>query len=241
MKTRKHVLITGGSGGIGRALVRAFSEADYTVSFTYFSSQKAAADLALETGANSFCVDFEKTECVEKFIDRLVSDVGAVDVLINNAGVAHYGLIQDVSPRDFNRVFSINFQSPFFLTQKIISYMISRQSGTVINVASVWGETGASCEVLYSSFKGATIAFTKALAKELAPSGIAVNCISPGVVDTAMMARFSEDEKNDILSEIPSGRFTDPSEIASLALYLAQNSSTSFTGQIIGLNGGMYC
>lgn len=238
---KKHVLITGGSGGIGKALVTAFSKAGYKVSFTYFASAESARKLAEETGSTAYFVDFLSVEKVIEFSNRFGNDIDAVDVLINNAGVAHYGVIQDVTFETFQRLFAVNFQSPFFLTRQLISGMISKQSGSIINIASIWGETGGSCEVLYSSTKGAMIAFTKALAKELAPSSIAVNCISPGVVNTPMMDRFSADEKNELVQEIPAGRFVSPREIAELALYLADNPSATLTGQIIGMNGGMYC
>ncbi len=236
----KHVLITGGTGGIGKALVLAFSAAGYRVSFTYNISSESTF-LAEHTGASKYCVNFEDPLQVSDFADRIVSEAGPVDILINNAGIAHYGLIQDVTQEEFQRLFAINFQSPFFLTQRLLSHMIAKQSGVIINIASVWGEAGASCEVLYSSAKGAMISFTKALAKELAPSNIVVNCISPGVVDTAMMASFSDEEKAAIAQDIPAGCFTSPDEIAKLALYLSEHSSTSLTGQIIGMNGGMYC
>ena len=238
---RKHVLITGGTGGIGLALVRAFASAGYKVSFTYNSSLDKAKALSEETGASAFAVNFEKTVQVIDFADRLIKEVGAVDVLINNAGLSNYGLFQDVSHDDFHRLFCVNFESAFFLTRALIPPMISRKTGCVINVSSVWGQTGGSCEVLYSSTKGALISFTKALAKELALSGVAVNCISPGVVDTDMMKRFTEDEKKLLAEEIPSGRFVEADEIASLALFLAENVSVSLTGQVFGINGGMYC
>lgn len=237
----KHVLITGGSGGIGQALVRAFSSRGYSVSFTYFHSARKALALAEETGANAFSVNFEDVHAVLDFAEKFVSECGAVDVLINNAGVSHYGLLQDVTLDDYHRLFNVNFQSHFFLTQKMISSMISKKSGAIINVASIWGETGASCEVLYSSSKGAMIAFTKALAKELALSGISVNCISPGVVETSMMRLFTKEEKEALAQDIPAGRFTEAREVAEIALRLAAFPSTSLTGQIIGINGGMYC
>ena len=238
---RKHVLITGGTGGIGRAFVRAFSKAGYLVTFTYHSSEQFADVLMKECGAKGFCVNFEDDSSVDDFYESLCLADTPVNVLINNAGIAHYGLIQDVSLDTYRRLFDVDFRSAFFLTKKIIPSMIASHSGTIINVSSIWGETGASCEVLYSSAKGAMIAFTKALAKELAPSGIAVNCISPGVVDTEMMSRFSLEEKETLMQDIPSGSFTKADEIANLALYLSEHSTTSLTGQVIGMNGGMYC
>lgn len=237
----KHVLITGGTGGIGKALVSVFAEAGYRVSFTYHKSVESASEISKATGANAFSLNLENTEEVLQFAKRFLGECGSVDVLVNNAGISHYGLFQDVTQNDFRRLFSVNFESVFFLTQALIPSMISSQSGSIINIGSIWGETGASCEVLYSSAKGALNAFTKALAKELAPSGISVNCISPGVVDTAMMSRFSEEDKIALRDEIPAGHFTDPSEVASLALYLANHPSTSMTGQIFGMNGGLFC
>ena len=238
---RENVLITGGTRGIGKAMVFAFAKASYRVFFTYQNSENFASEIEEQTGAIGFSVDFENVQNVTDFCDCFSLEFGCVDVLINNAGISQYGLIQDVSELDFDRLFNVNFKSAFFLTQKMIPAMITKRRGTIINVASIWGEMGASCEVLYSSAKGALIAFTKALAKELAPSGIAVNCISPGVVDTDMMARFSNDEKLALAEEIPAGKFVEADEIASLALYLAKSSTASFTGQVLGLNGGMYC
>ncbi len=237
----KTVLITGGSRGIGREMVRTFSEKGYRVAFTYHTSCDEAALISTECNAIGFKVDFEDISSVIRFSETVEKEFGEIDVLINNAGVSHYGLFQDISLSDFQKVFQINFESMFFLTQKIVSTMIRRKEGSVINISSVWGQTGASTEVLYSSTKAAIIGFTKALAKEIAPSGICANCIAPGVVDTDMMASFSEAEKNALCDEIPTGKFTKTAEVAKLALFLAENDCESLTGQVIGINGGMYC
>ncbi len=237
----KNVLITGGSRGIGRELVRAFSKKGYRVAFTYYSSLKEAESISKEFGAAAFSVDFKDLSSVIEFSETIEKEFGEIDVLINNAGVSNYGLFQDITLVDYNKMFSVNFDSMFFMTQKIVPSMIRKKNGAIINISSVWGQTGASTEVLYSCTKAAVIGFTKALAKELAPSGVCVNCIAPGVVDTDMMSAFTEDEKDALAEEIPLGRFTTTSEIAKLALFLSEGGCESLTGQVIGINGGMYC
>ena len=237
----KNILITGGSRGIGRELVRSFSEKGYRVAFTYNASEKEAELVSKECNACGFKLNFEDVSSVADFATNVEKEFGEIDVLINNAGVSLYGLFQDVQLSDFQKVFSVNFTGAFLLTQRIVSSMISKKQGCIINISSVWGQTGGACEVLYSSTKAAMIGFTKALAKELAPSGIRVNCIAPGVVDTDMMSSFSDAEKEVLCEEIPCGKFTTTSEVAQLALFLADNGCESLTGQVIGVNGGMYC
>lgn len=222
-------------------MVRAFSEKGHRVAFTYFKSVTEAEKIAKEFGALPFCVNFEDVSAVTDFAKRLKNDFGTIDVLINNAGVSMYGLFQDITTDDFQKLFRINFESMFFLTKEIIPSMISKKKGRVINISSVWGQTGASTEVLYSTTKAAVIGFTKSLAKELAPSGVQVNCIAPGVVDTDMMSSFSAEEKSVLCEEIPTGKFTTCCEIAKLALFLSEDGCESMTGQVFGINGGMYC
>ena len=235
------VLITGGSGGIGREMVRLFAKKGHSVAFTYCRNKKEAQSLSDECGAVAFSADFSREESVWDLADRIKREFGEIDVLINNAGVSHYGLFQNTTEEDFHRVFSVDFQSVYFLTKAFILPMIQKRSGCIINISSIWGQTGASCEVLYSSAKAAVIGFTKALAKELAPSLVRVNCIAPGVVDTDMLSGFSSSEKDALKTEIPTERFTDPLEIAETALFLAENDMPSLTGQVLGVNGAMYC
>ncbi len=237
----KKVLITGGSRGIGAEMVRLFSENGFLVAFTYSKSKKEAKKLEDGFGAKGFCVNFENTEEVIRFANELKEKFGEIDVLINNAGVSSYGVFQDVTEEEFLKIFHINFESMFFLTKEILPSMISRRCGCVINISSIWGQTGASCEVLYSSSKAAVIGFTKALAKEVAPSLVRVNCIAPGAVDTDMLALFSESEKRELAEEIPAGRLSTPREIAEVALHLARCETISLTGQVIAVNGGLYC
>ena len=226
-------------------MVRAFSRAGFRVAFSYNKSADAANNLIEELeqscGGMAFCCDLSKRESAEELSSEVLERFGPVDVLINNAGVSSYGLIQDVDAVEFDRVMDVNFRSAFFLTSKLIEPMIRNQEGRVINVSSVWGETGGACEALYSASKAALIGFTKALSKELAPSNITVNCICPGVVDTDMMNSFSVEEKSASENEIPIGRFASPEEISQAALFLAGEGASYITGQILGINGGMYC
>ncbi len=219
--------------------MHAFLNAGWTVGFSYCHSERSA--LELQKAGKGKCFAFRCDLAETKEVERLAKDVsetlGIPDVLVNNAGTSAYGLFQDLSAADLMDLFQINFLSMYVLAGKLAPGMISRKSGRMINLASVWGEVGASCEVAYSASKAAVIGFTKALAKELAPSGISVNAVSPGVVDTDMMGRFSNQEKEEISKEIPFGRFTTPDEVASTILYLAQDAPSTLTGQIIGVNG----
>lgn len=241
----KKVFITGGSRGIGRACALAFAKRGYQVGFCYFSSESDAKSLQNEINllsqAQPFRYDLSDIKGMKNLAEQIHNEMGNIDVLINNAGISSYGLIQDVEESEFDRLMNINFKSMFFLTQALIPSMIAEKSGNIINISSIWGQAGASCEVLYSASKGAVISFTKALAKELAPSGIRVNCICPGVVDTDMMKCFSAEEREEIACEIPLGRFSEPEEIAKTALFLASADSAFITGQIIGVNGGQFC
>ncbi|MNI54327.1 3-oxoacyl-[acyl-carrier-protein] reductase FabG [compost metagenome] len=160
------------------------------------------------------------------------------DIVVNNAGISHYGLLSDVTEEDWDRVLAVNLKGMFLCTQLFMSHMIQQKYGRIINVSSIWGISGASCEVVYSTAKGGMNAFTKALAKELAPSGVTVNAVAPGAVDTVMMTGFDEEEKAAMINEIPAGRFALPDEIASLVYFLALPESGYITGQIISPNGG---
>ncbi len=240
----KTVLVTGGSRGIGRAVARRFAERGFCVGICYEKNREAAEEIFLElnkiTQVHLFQADFSQSQNVVSLANTVQEEMGSIDVLVNNAGVSSYGLFQDTTEEEFERVFSVNFKSMFFLTKALIPSMIQNQKGVIVNVSSIWGQTGGSMEVLYSASKAAVIGFTKALAKEVAPSGIRVNCIAPGVVDTDMMAQFSLSEKEALAESIPTGSFSDPDEIAQLALFLSQDGARNLTGQVIGINGGMY-
>ncbi len=236
----KTVLITGGSRGIGSACARIFSENGYNVAVNYFTSEDQALTLERELeNCAAFRADVSDRSQVDKMICDIKSRFGSVDILINNAGIAESQLFSDVSESHFDRMVDVHLKGTFNCTQAVLDHMIDKKSGKIINISSIWGITGASCEVIYSMVKAGLIGFTKALAKELAPSGITVNALAPGVVDTDMMSGFTPEEKNEIANDIPLGRFASPQEIAKVALFLAESGGDYITGQVISPNGGM--
>lgn len=237
----KTILITGASRGIGHALALAYAKKQYNLVICGRNSRtlENTADEIRLLGADCLAVtcDVGKYEEVKALFDRISERFGNIDVLINNAGISHIGLIQDMSIDDWNNIVNTNLSSVFSTCKLAIPDMIRNHSGSIINISSVWGVCGASCEVAYSATKGGINAFTKALAKELAPSGINVNAIACGVIDTDMNRCFSDEERQNIIEEIPAGRMGSPDEVASLALSISEGSNY-LTGQIIVLDGG---
>ena len=236
-------LITGGTGGIGEACVRLFASKGWSVLFLTSSQPEKAAALTAELRASGASVDWRQCDLrdpaqVKASIHDLMTTWHHVDLLINNAGVSFTGLLTDMSDEDWDRVFDINVRAAFLLSRELLPEMVSRQQGSIINISSMWGETGASCEVAYSASKAALIGFTKALAKEAGPSGIRVNCITPGVIDTRMNAHLSEADLDDLKDCTPLGRIGAPEDVAKAALFLAESDSSFITGQVLGVNGG---
>lgn len=228
----KHVLITGGSRGIGRAAVEAFAKAGYPVTFFYHSSKAAAEAVCAATGAAALACDVADGDAVA----RAIASIPPVDILINNAGLAHYGLISQISPEEWDRLFAVNVKGIYHCVNAVLPAMLQKQEGCILNLASMWGQAGASCEAAYSATKGAVIALTKALAKELGPSGIRVNCVSPGVILTDMTRCVGEDTLAELAEETPLGRNGAPEDVARALVYLAQ--ADFVTGQNLGVNGG---
>lgn len=227
-----HALITGGSRGIGAAAVRAFVREGYAVSFFYEKNEAAAKALAAETGAAVVRCDVADTEAVA----AAVASLPPVDVLVNNAGVSHVGLISEITPEQWDRLFAVNVKGIYNTVRAVLPAMLHRQSGAVVNVSSMWGQAGASCEAAYSATKGAVIALTQALARELGPSGIRVNAVSPGVIDTEMNAQLSGEDRAVLADDTPLGRLGRPEEAAEAILYLAR--AEFVTGQNLPVNGG---
>ena len=234
----KNVLITGGSRGIGAACVKEFAKNGYRVFFSFNKSDKQAEKLCAETGAVSFKADVSNSDEVSEMTEK-IHKYGKISVLINNAGIAEQKLFSDITESDWNKMFDVNIKGMFLVTKAVLPDMIHEKSGKIINFSSIWGITGASCEVHYSASKAAVIGFTKALAKEVGLSGINVNCIAPGVIDTQMNAHLDDEARAELCEETPLGRFGSPEETAKLALYLASDDASFITGQVISPNGGI--
>ena len=227
----KTVLITGGVRGIGLAIAEAFLTKGYRVCVTY-SKDEESARLASEKGLEVYRADVSKEEDVAAVFSRLKK----LDVLVNNAGVSLIKQIQDVSYEEYNRLMAVNMGGAFLCSREATKLMLSEQSGLIVNISSVWGEVGGSCESVYSASKAALIGFTKALAKELGWSGVRVNSISPGVIDTPMNAHFSKEDMQALKEEIPVGRIGTGEDIAKAVLFLEENDYV--TGIDVPVNGG---
>jgi 3-oxoacyl-[acyl-carrier protein] reductase len=236
------VLITGASGGIGSATALRFADLGLKIILCYHKSHAKANEIArqcIAKGAQTFtyATDLSSAIEVEKMLNKLDSMNWMPDMIINHIGVTHYGLLTDMKEEEWDYLFATNVKSSFLLAKYFTPFMIRQRFGRLIQVSSVWGISGASCEVAYSATKGALNAFTKSLAKELAPSGITVNAVAPGAVDTEMIAHLDEAETHQLISEIPAGRFAQPAEIAALIYFLCLPESGYINGQIISPNG----
>ena len=234
----KRVLITGGTRGIGRAMVLLFAKEGYKVAFTYKNSTELADQLELCSGAVAIKADSASEEDVFAAVARTVDAFGGVDILINNAGVSSFSMLQDLSLRDWNECISTNLTAAFLYSRETAPYMIRQGFGRIINITSMWGLVGASCEAHYSAAKAGLIGLTKALAKELGPSGITVNAIAPGVIDTDMNAHLSEEDMEALAEDTPVGRIGRPEEVAKAALYLAGDGASFITGDVLNISGG---
>jgi len=239
--TPKTVLITGASRGIGRAIAEAFAEAGYllilTCSQSYPQLQELSERLTSQYGISCKAIQADMGNYED--VKKVFAQIPALDILINNAGICHMGLLSDMSVDEWKRVMSVNLDSIFYTSKLAIPLMLKKHAGKIINISSVWGNVGASMEVAYSASKGGMNTFTKALAKELAPSNIQVNAIACGVIDTAMNSCISAEDMEILCGEIPADRIGRPEEVARLALQLA-DAPEYMTGQIITIDGGWY-
>lgn len=218
----KKAFVTGGATGIGKATAILLQQSGYDVYITY---NKTEPDFEV----NKIKCNLENIEEIE----NTINEVGNIDLLVNNAGLSLIKMINDITPDDYEKMTAVNERAVYFMSKFAALKMIKKQSGTIINISSMWGQVGASCETLYSMTKAGIIGLTKALAKELAPSGITVNCIAPGIIDTRMNNMFDAEE---LKEEVPLGRLGTPEEIAKAVLFFAENPY--ITGQILGVNGG---
>jgi len=240
----KIALVTGSSRGIGRSIAVELSKHGAIVIINY-KDDKAGAEETLrelkESGGNGtvFRCDISVNTEVKNMIQSIVSKFGKIDILVNNSGISKIGLFIDMTEKDYDEIMNVNFKGVYNCTSYAVKDMIKRKSGAVINISSIWGNVGGSCEVLYSSTKGAINSFTKALGKELATSGIRVNAISPGVIDTKMNKVFSEEEREELKNEIPMMRFGKTEEIAKAVAFLASSEASYITSQVLTVDGGM--
>jgi len=236
-------LITGASGTIGKSIAIKLAQEGIDVILHYNKNQeeiKKVEEICKEQNVMTLIVQADLSKIEE--INGLFEQINAINfhpnILVNTSGIAHYGLIQDITYTEWVEVINTHVMSSFFCSQKVIPEMVRNRFGRIINISSIWGESGAANEVVYSMAKGAINTFTKSLAKELAPSGITVNAIAPGVVMSRMMEKFTDDEIEDLINQIPMNRFADPIEIAETALHLIHTKSSYITGQIIKIDGG---
>lgn len=240
---KKTVLVTGASGGIGSAIVRAFADS-CCVAVHYNKNREKAENLCRELNSAGavtapFGCDVSDSNQVSSMFEEIKKQLGPVDILINNAAIAQNKLVIDVSDNEWRDIIGTNLDGCFFCCREALKGMVYRQSGVIINISSIWGIAGASCEAAYSASKAGIIGLTKALAKEYGASGIRVNCIAPGVIDTEMNSNLSEEDMEDLKEQTPLGRIGNPEEIADLAEYLASDKASFITGQIISPNGGL--
>lgn len=242
-KINKVVLVTGGSRGIGAEIVKILAKENYSIVSNYNHSEKQAIQIQQELQKQEktikiFKADVSKREEVKKLIQFTIKTFGTIDILINNVGIAQEKLFTDITDDDWNTMLNTNLNSVFYCTQEVLPEMLRKKEGCIINISSIWGITGSSCEVAYSTAKAGINGMTKALAKELGPSNIRVNAIAPGIIDTSMNDYLTKEEKQAIEQEIPLEKIGKPIDIARCVKWLIEDEYT--TGQIISVNGGWY-
>ena len=240
-----NVFITGGSRGIGAAVARAFAFKSWNIAFCYHQSEEQALALRDELSARGLRVcairaDLSDPAQAKYFVEEAVKQVGLPDALVCSAGIAlPQNVLTSVTDEEWRRLFAVNVDGTFYTVRAAIPYFLQRRKGAIVTLSSMWGQVGGSCEVAYSATKGAVIAFTKALAKELGPSNIRVNCVAPGVIDTEMNAHLSQEDMDTLAQETPLGRIGTPYEVARCVRWLCADGSEFITGQVIAPNGGL--
>ncbi len=240
----KYALITGGSRGIGAAAARLFANRGWGVAVGYARSEPQAQALAeelsqLDVPALAVRADVSDAGQVQEMVDSVLEKFCQLDILICSAGISHVGLISQIDEDQWRRLFAVNVDGVHHCCRAVLPHMLERKSGSIVTVSSMWGQVGASCEAAYSATKGAVIAYTKALAKELGPSNIRVNCVAPGVIDTEMNAHLTPDDLAALADETPLGRVGTPEEAAAAIAFLASDEASFLTGQVVCPNGGM--
>ena len=238
---KKVALVTGGAKGIGSAIVKRLVNDGYKVAFTYNNSEEKANALANEFGEDckAYKLDITDSCAVKNVVDDIEKNFGEITILVNNAGVAEQALFTDITDEMWHNMIETNLSGAFYCSRAVLKYMINRKTGKIINISSIWGETGGSCEVHYSASKAGLIGMTKALAKEVGLSGITVNSVSPGVILTDMTSHFDDETMNSLKEETPLNRIGTPEDVAGAVSFLASKDADFITGQNISVNGGM--
>ena len=236
----RHILISGGSRGIGRAMVEAFAKNGDRVAFIYRSRDEEAAKVAQAFGAVAIKADVSDPDEVRRAITEAEAALGgSIEVLVNNAAISWIGQMQDMTDEEWRNILDTNLSGAFYLSRGVVSGMVRNHYGRIVNIGSMWGKVGASCEVAYSATKAGLRGLTMAMAKEFGPSGITVNCVEPGFIATEMNAAIDEDSKQALCDETPLGRMGTPEEVAAAVVFLASDAAGFITGQVIGVDGGL--
>lgn len=237
-------VVTGASGGIGAEIAKRLAQDGFSVALIYNrnaeKAQKTADEITLSGGsAKTYKCDVRDSSEITSAIEAIERDFGEISVLVNNAGISEQKLLTDITDSDWENMISTNLSGAFYFCRAVLSYFVHRKSGRIINISSMWGETGGSCEVHYSAAKAGLIGLTKALAKEVAPSGITVNAVSPGVINTEMVTKLGKDTVNMLREEIPVMRLGTPEDVANAVSFLADDRASYITGQVLSVNGGI--
>lgn len=234
-----NVIVTGGTRGIGYACVRRFAKEGHRVAFVYRKNEALSKEIEKEfPSVHGICADISNPGDVKRVFAEATGFFGPLDVLVNNAGICLSKLVNETGDEEFKNLMDTNFSSAFYACRESVSLFLEKHKGSIINISSVWGQYGASCESVYSASKAALIGFTKALSKELSPSGIRVNCVCPGVIDTDMNACYDSEAIKELCEETPMGRLGTADEVANCVYFLSGEEASFITGQIIGVNGG---
>ncbi len=236
----KTVLITGASGDIGAEIARVLDKSGYAIAVTYNKNKESAEILCNElSSAKAFQCDVSNFESIKSLYENIIKNFGKIDIVINNAGSAFTGLLQDMNESQIVNLISTDLNGVIYSCRFASDYMVKNHSGVIINISSIWGVVGASCESVYSAAKGGVITFSKALAKELGPSGIRVNCVSPGVINTKMLNCYSEDDLKALSDETPLGRIGTTKDVANAVKFLISDDAAFITGQNLVVDGGI--
>lgn len=240
---KKTVLVTGSSRGIGKAIAELFAKKGMNIVFNYYVNKEKTQDIVHELNKKNIKsmalkADVSNKYAVDKMIKKIDEIFGSIDILVNNAGIAQQKMFRDITEDEWDKMFDVNVKGMYNCIQAVLPSMVNNKRGKIINISSIWGITGASCEVHYSASKAAVIGLTKALAKELGPSNIQVNCVAPGVVKTDMISDFSAQDIEDLKNETPLGVIGLPTDIAKIVHFLASEDANFITGQVISPNGG---